>query len=203
MDCGIAVDVEAVGVLHQELTAPHHAEARADLVAELPLDVIEHLRHVAVGSREGAENLGDHLLVGGAEEHVPAVPVGDPQHLLAVVIVAPGLPPEIRGLDRRHQERDGPGKLLLLMDNLLDPAQHLVAERQPGVDPRSFLTDHARSEHEPVADDLRLRRGLLEDGQEISAQAHGFSPSVPATGRLVRKKTGAHKSARMGNGIAS
>ena len=35
------VEVEAVGVLHQELAAAHHAEARADLVPELPLDVVE------------------------------------------------------------------------------------------------------------------------------------------------------------------
>jgi hypothetical protein len=35
------VDVERIGVLHQEFAAAHHAEARTLLVAELPLDVIE------------------------------------------------------------------------------------------------------------------------------------------------------------------
>ena len=41
VDGALLVDVEGVVVLHQELAAAHHAEARADLVTELPLDVIE------------------------------------------------------------------------------------------------------------------------------------------------------------------
>ena len=35
------IEVERIGVLHQELARAHDAEARPDLVAELPLDVIE------------------------------------------------------------------------------------------------------------------------------------------------------------------
>src|SRR5580704_4467562 len=35
------VEVEGIVVLHQELAAAHHAEARTHLVPELPLDVIE------------------------------------------------------------------------------------------------------------------------------------------------------------------
>ena len=35
------IEIEAVGVLHQELAAAHHAKARPHLVAELPLDVVE------------------------------------------------------------------------------------------------------------------------------------------------------------------
>src|SRR6516225_7349321 len=39
-------EIEAVGVLHQELSPPHHPKARPHLVAEFPLDVIEDLRQV-------------------------------------------------------------------------------------------------------------------------------------------------------------
>ena len=42
------VQIEGVGVLHQELAAAHHAETRADLVAELPLDVEQVARQVLV-----------------------------------------------------------------------------------------------------------------------------------------------------------
>ena len=42
------VEVEGVGVLHQELAPAHDAEARPHLVAELPLDVVEVLRQVAI-----------------------------------------------------------------------------------------------------------------------------------------------------------
>ena len=49
------VDIEGIGVLHQKLAAAHHAEPRPLLVAELPLDVIEDLRQlaIAVNGRRG------------------------------------------------------------------------------------------------------------------------------------------------------
>ena len=37
----VLVDVEGVGVLHQEFAAAHDAEARTHLVAEFPLNVVE------------------------------------------------------------------------------------------------------------------------------------------------------------------
>ena len=69
------VEIEGIGVLHQELARAHDAEARPDLVAELPLDVIEVERQVLVGADVGAEDVGDHLLVGRPEQHVALVPV--------------------------------------------------------------------------------------------------------------------------------
>ena len=44
----VGVDVEGIGILHQEFAAAHHAEARTHLVAELPLDVIEIERQIAI-----------------------------------------------------------------------------------------------------------------------------------------------------------
>ena len=41
------VDVEGIGVLHQELAPAHHAEPGPHLVAELPLDMIQNLRQFA------------------------------------------------------------------------------------------------------------------------------------------------------------
>src|SRR3546814_7043353 len=61
----LVVDVEGIGVLHQELAAPHDAEARAHLVAELPLDVVEPLRQVAVALGAVAADVGDQR----SEEH--------------------------------------------------------------------------------------------------------------------------------------
>ena len=108
------VEVEGIGVLHQELARAHDAEARPHLVAELPLDVVEVERQVLVGLDVGPEDVGDHLLVGRPVEHVALVPVLDAQHLLAVGVVAPALAPEIGRLDRRHQDLDGAGAVLLL-----------------------------------------------------------------------------------------
>ena len=167
------VEVERIGVLHQELARAHHAEAGPDLVAELPLDMIEIERQILVGAHRGAEDLGDHLLVGGPVQHVAVVPVADAQHLLAVVVVAPGFAPEISRLNGRHQDLDRAGAVLLLADDGADLVQHPDAERQPGVAARRLLPDHAGAQHQPMRDDFRLFRRLLQNGEEVTGKTHG------------------------------
>ena len=198
------VEVERIGVLHQEFAAAHQAEARPHLVAELPLDVIEIERQVLVGAHIGAENLGDHLLVGRPVEHVALVPVLDAQHLLAVVVVAAALAPQLGRLDGRHQHLDRAGAVLLLAHDLLDLLQHPQAERQEGVDAGGLLPDHAGAQHQPVRDDLRLLRGLAQDRQEIAGQAHR-DPSESARLAVGRSQTGsgAKIQARQGPGFRS
>jgi hypothetical protein len=161
------VEVEAVGVLHQELAAAHHAEARADLVAELPLDVVERARQVAVALHRVAEDGGDHLLVGRAVEHLALVPVADAQHLRAVGVVAAALAPQVGRLDGRHQQLDRAGAVLLLAHDLLDLLEHPKAERQPGVDAGGGLADEAGAQHQLVADDLGVGGRFLGDGGGI------------------------------------
>ena len=166
------IEVERIGVLHQELARAHHAEARPHLVAELPLDVVEIERQILVGAHRGAEDLGDHLLVGRPIQHVAVVPVADAQHLLAVIVVASGFAPEVGRLDGRHQNLDRARAVLLLADDGADLVQHPDAERQPGVAARRLLPDHAGAQHEAMRDDLRLLGRLLEDRQEIAGKTH-------------------------------
>src|SRR5262249_4757207 len=122
-----------------------------------------------------AEDVGDLLLVRGTVEHLALMTVGDAQHLLAVILVAAALLPEIGGLDRRHQDLFRPRAGLLLADDLLDLLQDAQAERQPGIDAGARLPDHAGAQHEAVRDDLRLAGIFLENGQKIGGQAHGSS----------------------------
>ena len=72
---GVVVQVEGVGVLHQELARPHDPEARADLVAELGLDLVEVDRELLVAAQLVARQVGDDLLVGRAEAELPLVAV--------------------------------------------------------------------------------------------------------------------------------
>ena len=179
------VEIERIGVLHQELAPAHQAEARPHLVAELPLDVIEVERQILVGAHIGAEDLGDHLLVGRAVEHVALVPVLDAQHLLAVGVVAPALAPQVGRLDGRHQQLDRAGAVLLLAHDLLDLFEHAQAERQERINAGRLLAHHAGAQHQPMRDDLRLFRGFAQDRQEIAGKAHVLcdSPSkMPVRG---------------------
>ena len=57
------VGMEAVGVLHDEFARAHDAEARADLVAELGLDLVEVDRQLAVALQLAARQVGDDFLV--------------------------------------------------------------------------------------------------------------------------------------------
>ena len=168
----LEIEVEGIGVLHQEFAPAHHAEARPHLVTELPLDVIEVERQVLVGPHIAAEDLGDHFLVGRPVEHVALVPVLDPQHLLAIGLVAAAFAPEVGGLDGRHQKLDGAGPVLLLADDAADLVEDAQSERQEGIDAGGLLADHAGPQHEPVGRDLGLFGRLAQNGQEIAGKAH-------------------------------
>ena len=166
------VDVERIGVLHQELPAPHDAKARTLLVPELPLHVIEVLGQVLIGAHGRAENARDHLFIGWPIEQLALMTVDNAQHLRPIGVIAPRLAPQVRKLQGRHQDLDGTGPVHLLTDNLLDLAQDPMAQRQPRIDPRSLLPDHASAQHQSVRDDLRLRRGFFENRKKIARQAH-------------------------------
>ena len=169
----VLVQVEAIGVLHQEFAPAHYAKPRPGLVPEFPLDVIEGARQITVAADGIAENDGDHLLVGRAVQHVTAMPVLDPQHLRAIGIIAPGIPPQIGRLDGRHQHLDCTSPVLLGADNRFNLAQYPEANRQPGVNAGGGLADEAGPQHQLVADNLGLGRGFPGHGQEISGHAHG------------------------------
>ena len=76
--------------------------------------MVKYLRQFAVALHRLAEQVGDHLLVGRAVQHVALMAVPDAQHLRAVVVVAPALAPEFGRLDRRHQHFLRAGRVLLL-----------------------------------------------------------------------------------------
>ena len=53
----LIVDVEGIGILHQELACAHHPEARADLVAELGLHLVEVHRQLLVAGQLAAREV--------------------------------------------------------------------------------------------------------------------------------------------------
>ena len=96
------IHVKRVGVLHDELARAHHAEARADLVAELGLDLIEIDRQLLVAAQLAARDVGDDLLVGRSVGELAIVPILEAQQFRAVLGPAAGFLPQFRRLDGRH-----------------------------------------------------------------------------------------------------
>jgi hypothetical protein len=75
LDAARPVDVEGVGILHEELAAAHHAETGAHLVTELGLDLVEVERQLLVAVHFVTDQGGDHLFVGRAQHEGAVVAV--------------------------------------------------------------------------------------------------------------------------------
>jgi len=175
--------VERVRILHQEFARAHHAEARADLVAELPLDLVEIHRQLLVALQLGAREVGDHFLVRGTEAVVGFLAILDLEQLPAELLPAAGLFPELARLDRRHQQLERAGAIHFLAHDLLDLAQHAQAQRRPRVDARRELAHHAGAQHQLVADDLGVARHFLDRGEVESGKTHRISRPRRTKGR--------------------
>ena len=168
----LGVEIERIGVLHDELARAHHPEARADLVTELRLDLVKVDRQLLVAAHLAPGDVRDDLLVGRADAEVAFVPVLQAQQLRTEVAPAPGLLPELGRLDGGHQHFLGAGRVHLLANNGFDLAEHAHAEREPGVETRREQADQAGPEHEPVAHDLGLRRRFAHRGEKRLRASH-------------------------------
>ena len=169
------VAVEAVAVLHGELAAADHAEARADLIAELGLYLVEIQRKIAVAPHLVADDVGDHFLVGGAEAEFAVVTILEADQFLAVEVPPAGLHPELRRVERREKHLLRAGAVHLLAAKLLDFPLDAEAEGKEAVHPGGKLADHARPHHELVADHLRFSRRLPEGGEKCPGKSHSSS----------------------------
>ena len=179
------VEVEAVGILHQEFAPAHDSESWPDLVAELPLDMIKGARKVPVGLHRVTEQRGDHFLVGRSIEHLAAVTIGEPKHFRAISVEPARLAPQIGRLDRRHQHFDGARAVLFLAHDLLDLVENPEAEGQPGIDSRGGLANQPGAKHQLVADDLRVGGRFSRDRQEVMRKAHRLSNDPLPEERLL------------------
>ncbi|MNZ43497.1 hypothetical protein D3C78_611000 [compost metagenome] len=180
----LLVEVEGVGVLHQEFAAAHQAEARADLVAELGLDLEEVDRQLLVAVQLVACQVGDDLFMGRADAELAIVAVLDAQQLGAVLLPAPGFLPQLGRLDRRHQHLEGAGGVHFLAHDVLHLAQHAQAHRQPGVQAGGELADHPGAQQQLVADDHGVGGGFFQGRDQILAGAHGLENPVSLNGKM-------------------
>ena len=105
------IAVEAVGVLHRELSGPKHGGAGTQLVALLGLQVIEPQWQVTVGADVDRDVVGDVLLVGHREHEVRVLAVSQLEQLVDVVAAREA--PQLGGLEHRHQHLVGADRIEL------------------------------------------------------------------------------------------
>ncbi len=172
LQCLVA-DVEAVGVLHDELARAQDAALGPRLVALLGLEVVPHLRQLLVAVDLARGEPGDDLLVGHRQRHVGALAVLETEHLAADGVPAAALLPELRRLQHRHEHLLAADRVHLLADDLLDLLHDAPAGRQVHVDAGGELAHEAGADHELVAHGLRAGRILFDGGQKQLTDAHG------------------------------
>src|SRR5579859_3426390 len=167
----IRAHVEAVGVLHGELAGAHQPGLRPRLVAQLGLDLVPHLRQLAVGLELGGQ-VGDDLLVGHAEGQVGAAPVLEPEHLVTHQLPAPAELPQLGRVHDRHHDLLGPDPVHLLADDRHDLEPDPLAERQHRVVPGHQRADEAGPEQQAVAGCARVCRVVAQRRDVHRGPAH-------------------------------
>ena len=160
------IGVERVRVLHDELAHPDQAAARPRLVTELGLEVVHDGRQLPVALDQVAQQVGNDLLVGHGQHHVPATAVLEADQLGADLGVAAGLLPQLGGVDDRHLHLLAADAVDLLADHLLDALLHAEAQRQQRVDAGAELPHVAGAHQQLVADHLGLGRIVAQAGEE-------------------------------------
>ncbi len=130
------VDVEGVGVLHDEFAAAQQTGAGAGLVAVLRLDLVDRQRQVFVRGVEVLDQEGEDLLMGGSEDVVVLAAVLEMEEGGGEGLPAAGLLVRIGGQQTGEVDFLGTGERHLFAHDGLDLAEHGQAQRQPRVDSR-------------------------------------------------------------------
>jgi hypothetical protein len=151
------VEVEAVGVLHRELAGAHQAGLRPGLVAQLGLELVPHLRQLAVRVQLRGQGRHD-FLVRHAEREVGALAVLEPEHLIAHELPAAAALPYLSRVHDRHQDLLGADPVHLLADDADDLQPDPDRQREQRVVPCHQLADVPGPQQQPVAGRARLRR---------------------------------------------
>ncbi len=159
------IDVEGVGVLHDELAHAQQARLGARLVAKLGLDLVPDLRQLLVAAQFAAGDGGHDLFVGHAQAELGALAVLEAEHVVAHAGPAAALDPRLLGQDGGEKELLADLVHLFAHDGD-DLVERALAEEEVVVNAGAELADVAGAEQELVAGHFGVGRGLAKGGNE-------------------------------------
>ncbi len=168
----LPIPVEAVAVFHGELAHANQAAAGAGFIPPFGLDVVDERGELAIGMDDVPHQVGDHLLVGHGQHHIPARAVLHPPHLRADLIPSARLLPDLRGMHHGHGHLLPANSIHLFPHNVLDLIHHPSGQGEIAEDARTELTDVARAHKQLMADEFCVCGGFPQGFSEQTAESH-------------------------------
>jgi hypothetical protein len=159
------VDVEGIGVLHDELSHAEQAGLGTRLVAELGLDLVPDLRELLVAAQLVARDGGHDLFVGHPQAEVGSLAVLQAEHIVAHGLPAARLFPYLAGVQSGEQELLADLVHLFAHDGG-DLVNGAIAQKKIAVDTGAELSDIASAKKELVTGNLSVCRGFTKGGDE-------------------------------------
>ena len=190
---------EAVGQTVKKLADSEQPCARPRLVPILRLEVVEHLREIAVRA-DLTRVERDRLLVRHREHEALVVPVGELEDLR--VLVTAGRLPELGRRQHRHQHLLGADGVHLLADDLDDLLVDAPAERQERPHAGAHLADVGAADEQLVTDRFRIGRILPERREEELGRARHQSTGIKDASAMA-SAAGLAIFSRFGRGMPS
>ncbi len=169
------VEIEGIGILHEELAHAQQAALGAGLVAELGLDLIPDLRKLLVAAELAAGDRGHDFLVGHAEAKLALEAVAQAEHGVAHGVPAAGFLPEFGGVEGREVDLLRADGIHLFAHDLLDLEQRPLGQKQVAVDARGELAHVARAQEKLMARELGLGRRFAQRRDEKARPEHNES----------------------------
>ncbi|MCB5294869.1 hypothetical protein BJQ90_04338 [Arthrobacter sp. SO3] len=191
------VDVEGVGVLHDEFAAAQQACPGTCLVAVLVLDLVDAQRQVLVRGVQVLDQQGEHFLVGGRQQVVVALAVFEPEDALAVFGPAVGDLVGLLGQQGREVHFLGADGRHLFADDRLHLPEHAQSQRKPGVDARGGPADVSGADKEPVAGHFGVGGIFTQGAQEQLGESKDHWLSIrfwESAGKTIKPEKPAHAS---------
>ncbi len=167
------VAIKRVRILHGELAHTNDAGARARLVAEFGLDLVEHKGKLAIAADNLLRHVGHDLFVRHAQHHVAPVAILEARHVITNLIPAPRLLPQFGGMHHRQRDFLAANRVHLLADDPFNFALDAQPQRQEIKDARSNLLDHACTHQQVMADHVGVGGGVSQCLEEEARHAHG------------------------------
>ncbi len=137
----VPIGIQGVGIFHREFAHADQPGARARIVAEFGLNVIDQARQVAVGADFAPHQVADRFLVGHGKHQVALVAVFQPSHFCADRVPAPGFFPNFCRQYNRHGQFLPANSVHFLTQDGFDFLLHTFAQRQHAENAGCHLAD--------------------------------------------------------------